>query len=142
MFKGQRVGAADYYIIGAGQGVRWEMVADKRAKAALYTVALHRAAKAFGGGDAKTSRCIIITARAGEQNECGHRHTHTGIGGKELGAPRQTAKGGKLRQRASCGPVRGGCGSRRDHQPSPCGRESRGGGREQGCWAGMCASWV
>lgn len=133
MFKGQRVVAANYHIIGAGQRMRGEMVADQRAETALNAVTLYRAAQTFGSGDA-ISRCrIIITARAGEQHECGHRHAHTSVGGKKLGAPRQTADGNRLRQRASCGLVRGGCGSRRDHQPSPCGRESRDGGREQGC---------
>jgi hypothetical protein len=73
-------------MIGAGNRVTGEGVADERAEAALHAVAHDGVADLLRHGEADADSGVIIASRSNEQDEAGHGRALAAVGGKEVGA--------------------------------------------------------
>ena len=73
-------------MVGAGDGMVREGVADQSTEAALHAVADDRIADLPGHGETEADEVIVIVAVSYEQDEAGHRRAPAAIGGEEVGA--------------------------------------------------------
>ena len=73
-------------MVGAGNGVVGEGVADQRAEAALHAIAHNGVADFLGHREADADGGIVIAPLADEQDEAGQGGAPAAVGGKEVGA--------------------------------------------------------
>ena len=74
-------------MVGIGQAMHRQQLADQCAEAPLHAVAHHGIADALGDGDAETQPRAFIGP--GEQHETGTRDAQAPVGGEEIGTPRK-----------------------------------------------------